>query len=108
MGRPLKQLDEEQIEALAGIGCTDEEIAVALKCSSDTLTRRFAEHLRKGRELCKTSLRRMQWKSAESGNVTMQIWLGKQLLGQKDRNDVTSDDKAIVLGPLVLDGDKEL
>jgi hypothetical protein len=26
----------------------------------------------------------MQFKSAEGGNVTMQIWLGKQLLGQKD------------------------
>ena len=26
----------------------------------------------------------MQWKSAESGNVTMQIFLGKNMLGQSD------------------------
>ena len=31
------------------------------------------------------SLRRQQFKSAEAGNVTMQIWLGKQYLGQTDK-----------------------
>ena len=40
--------------------------------------------IEKGREHAKISLRRMQFKSAEGGNVTMQIWLGKQLLGQRD------------------------
>jgi len=30
----------------------------------------------------------MQWKSAEKGNVTMQIWLGKQILGQADKSEV--------------------
>jgi hypothetical protein len=107
-GRPFKELDEEQIEALAGIGCTDEEIAVALKCSSDTLVRRYKEHLIKGREKCKTSVRRMQWKTAESGNCTMQIWLGKQLLGQRDHNDITSGGKPVALAPIVLDGEREL
>jgi hypothetical protein len=29
-------------------------------------------------------LRRMQFESANKGNVTMQIWLGKQYLGQSD------------------------
>ena len=33
----------------------------------------------------KASLRRMQYKAAEGGNVTAQIWLGKQILGQKDK-----------------------
>jgi hypothetical protein len=27
----------------------------------------------------------MQWQGAESGNATMLIWLGKQLLDQKDK-----------------------
>jgi hypothetical protein len=31
---------------------------------------------------------RAQWKSAMAGNTTMQIWLGKQLLGQRDRHEV--------------------
>lgn len=34
----------------------------------------------------------MQWKSAKSGNVTMQIWLGKQLLAQKDKVEHTGKD----------------
>jgi hypothetical protein len=32
-------------------------------------------------------LRRTQFKSAEAGNVTMQIWLGKELLGQRDHTE---------------------
>ncbi len=30
------------------------------------------------------TLRRMQMKLASEGNAAMQIWLGKQLLGQRD------------------------
>lgn len=37
----------------------------------------------------RTSLRRMQWSKAKEGNVTMMIWLGKQVLGQKDRVEET-------------------
>ena len=33
----------------------------------------------------KMRLRQLQWKSAESGNVTMQIFLGKNILGQQDK-----------------------
>lgn len=107
-GRPRKELDPKQVEKMASIGCTDKEIAVALNCSSDTLTRNFADHLEKGRENCKSSLRRMQWKSAQAGNVTMQIWLGKQLLGQKDHADITSGGKPVSLAPIRLDGEREL
>jgi hypothetical protein len=83
-GRPRKQVDEQQIESLAGIGCTIAEIAAVSGVSKDTLERNYAALIEKGREHAKSSLRRMQFKSAEAGNVTMQIWLGKQLLGQKD------------------------
>jgi hypothetical protein len=33
------------------------------------------------------SLRRLQWKSAEAGNTTMQIFLGKQWLDQTEKTD---------------------
>jgi hypothetical protein len=39
-------------------------------------------------EAGKSSLRRLQWKSALGGNVVMQIWLGKQYLGQRDEHAV--------------------
>ena len=30
----------------------------------------------------------MQWKAADKGNVTMLIWLGKQVLGQAEKQEV--------------------
>lgn len=79
------------------IGCTMQEIGAVCECSVDTLERRFADIIQKGKETGKSSLRRMQWKNAESGNVTMQIWLGKQLLGQKDmsRFDLSNEDRSL-------------
>jgi len=84
-GRPRKNLDGNLIRRLAGIGCTNKEIAAVTGVSEDTLERNFAGVIEKGRETAKASLRRFQWKSAAGGNVTMQIWLGKQLLGQTDK-----------------------
>ena len=36
----------------------------------------------------RASLRRMQYVAAKKGNATMQIWLGKQYLGQKDKQEI--------------------
>ncbi len=88
MARPKKDIEPWQVYKLARIGCTDVEIGVILGCSQDTLTRRFAEFLRKGREKMHMSLRRMQYRAAQQGNVTMMIWLGKQYLKQSDKIDV--------------------
>jgi hypothetical protein len=38
------------------------------------------------------SLRRLQWKKAQEGNTTMLIWLGKQYLGQSDKQELTGKD----------------
>ena len=84
MGRPKKQVNAALVEELASIGCTEDEIASACDCSVSTLDRRFADVIRKGRDSAKSSIRRLQFKSANAGNVTMQIWLGKQYLGQAD------------------------
>jgi hypothetical protein len=92
MGRPQKKIDPSQVQALAAIGCTVAEIAATLDCSKDTLERRFAAFIEKGRERMKMSLRRHQIKAAEKGNATMLIWLGKQYLGQRDRVDVDVKD----------------
>ena len=85
-GRPKKVIDYELAGKLAMIQCTEIEIAGLLEVSVRTL-QNDAEFLRvfsEKKELGKSSLRRMQWKKAEQGNVTMQIWLGKQYLGQRD------------------------
>lgn len=79
-------IDYDLVAKLAEIQCTQEEIARILGCSTKTLQRddTFCLIYKKGLETGRRSLRRFQWKSAEKGNVTMQIWLGKQYLGQKD------------------------
>ena len=84
MARPKLQLDEGLIERLAMIHCNKTEIAAAVGCSVDTLDRNYAELIAKGMEKGKTTLRRMQFETAIKGNVVMLIWLGKQILGQKD------------------------
>jgi hypothetical protein len=84
MGRPRIQIDENLLAGLARIGCTDEEMASILGVSPDTLTRRFAEIIKKGRSEMKMSLRRLQIRLAEEGSAAMAIWLGKQNLGQHE------------------------
>jgi hypothetical protein len=85
-GRPKKFVDLELVEKLAHIQCTYGEIAATLGVSVDTLQRNknFAVVYKKGAEGGRKSLRRMQFEAANKGNVTMQIWLGKQYLSQSD------------------------
>jgi hypothetical protein len=83
MGRPLKQISAHDVELLASVFCTQQEIAEKLGCSVDTLMRRFAESYKKGLADAKTSLRRHQFMLAKK-NAAMAIFLGKNYLGQRD------------------------
>ena len=89
MARPKKyNIDVKQIEQLASFGCTNTEIASFFGCSSDLLEKSYSEFLTKGRDKGKIKLRQLQWRTAEQGNVTMLIWLGKQVLGQADKQEI--------------------
>jgi hypothetical protein len=87
MARPTKEpdVDANVMERLAAICCTMTEIAAVTGLSVDTLERRYAEPIKRGREVGKATLRREQYRLAMAGNPTMLIWLGKQLLGQTDK-----------------------
>lgn len=84
MGRPKKDIDAKEVEKLAGLGCTYEEIASVLGCHKSTLSRRFATETTRGHDNLKMSIRRWQYNSAKSGNVRMLIHLGKVYLDQGD------------------------
>lgn len=84
MARPKLEIDEKQVHKLAAIHCTMEEIASVVGCSVDTLEGRFSEVIKKARSEGKASLRRYQYLAAQGGNTAMLIWLGKQLLAQRD------------------------
>lgn len=102
-GRPKKQIDYEAVERLASIMCTQQEIANYLNLHVTTLLRdeEFCDTYKKGLDKGKMSIRRQQYKSAESGNVTMQIWLGKQYLNQRDRNEITNKETVDKLDSLL-------
>ena len=88
MARPLLEIDEAIVEKLASLGCPNTEIADYCQCSVDTLDRRFADILKKGRVNLRKSLRQVQLDSALKGNVVMMIWLGKQYLGQVEKTQI--------------------
>jgi len=87
----LKDIDETQVEFLAGKFWQKSEIAAFLNCHVDTITNRFQEIYLKGRENGKAKLRDLQLRAANSGNVTMLIWLGKQYLNQRDTPEEIKD-----------------
>jgi len=90
MARPERPVDLKLVEDLARIQCTDAEMASILGFSIDGWRKRvrrskeLVDLIEKGKEAGRSSLRRLQWKSATNGNIAMQIWLGKQYLGQRD------------------------
>lgn len=112
MAPPRKKVDIDLLKTLAGIGCTVEEMASAVKVSKDTLERRYAAVINEGKNNGKMSLRREMYKSAQRGNVAMQIWLSKNWLGMRDRIEHSSDPEApsklvIDLSGMESDGQKK-
>jgi hypothetical protein len=91
VGRPKLDIDAEQVKRLARLHCTMQEMADFFGCHRDTLHNNFSAEIDKGRSEGNISLRRKQWQMAvEKGNVVMLIWLGKQMLGQ--RNEIIESD----------------
>ena len=96
MGRPRKEIDQEQFEYLCGIQCTEIEIAAFFKCDITTVNEwckrtygeTFSEVSKKKAQIGKVSLRRYQFKQAEKSE-RMAIWLGKQWLGQTEKIEAT-------------------
>ena len=87
---------EEMIRRLAEIHCTKKEIAHVMGVSIDTIYRKADELIAEGVSQGKVKLRRAQWRSAiDDGNVTMMIWLGKNLLGQSDSP--TDEENTLIL-----------
>ena len=98
IGRPyVHNLSEAEIIALAEEWATNEEIGSLLGCSVDTLTRRYADAIKKGRMKAQMSLRRHLWTLAKQGNAACAIFMSKNYLGMRDNpepvagNDEVSD-----------------
>ena len=95
-GRPKKEIDLDEFEKLCRMQCTEEEIANFFDMTRDTLIERvkdnyegqsFSTVYKQFADEGKISLRRAQFQKALSGNVAMLIWLGKQILNQKEKTE---------------------
>ncbi len=92
-GKKTKEVKEDQVEDLASEFLTLEEISTLLDISTDTLERRFMAAVERGRIKAGGSLKRLQWTSAKSGSIPMQIWLGKVYLKQRAPEDDDFDEE---------------
>ncbi len=86
----LVDIDLQQVERLASLQCTMEEIAGFFGVSRRTLERRqknrkFVDAIERGKAKGRISLRRTQFKIAEGGSAAMAIFMGKQYLGQAEQ-----------------------
>ena len=105
--KPLSDQDFQRLLNMVRIHCTQDECCRILDMSDTTLNRRLKERGEENFEAFynrynsegKMSLRRMQWEAAESGNSPMLIWLGKQYLNQRDKNnmEVTGEDGGAII-----------
>ena len=94
MGRPPKIVaDAKTLQTLVGcarIQCTQEEAAAVLGVHRQTLRdflakdKKASDAWESGLDYGRASLRRTQFRLAET-NAGMAIWLGKQLLGQREQ-----------------------
>ena len=115
-GRPRFDFSDKLplVRKLASIQCTDEEIAAGLGCSQDTLARGRKREpdldaaILEGRANGRMSLRRAQYQRAMEGNPAMLIWLGKQILGQRERADLEDmDEMPVAIEVRVVNGRRD-
>jgi hypothetical protein len=90
-GENKKIIDPNEVYKLASIGMKNSEIAEWFGIDDSTLNYNFKQELLKGKLNLSQSLRRAQITLALSGNATMLIWLGKNILGQSE-NPFNSED----------------
>ena len=101
VGRPKTNLDLADLEKICRLNCTMPEIAAFFDIPLRTLEDKYTNDeavrrsIDKGRNQGKLSLRRKQLQILdETNNPTKAIWLGKQLLGQRDKHDIVTEDKS--------------
>ena len=93
VGRDKKVVPPKDVERLAQMGCKDSEIADWFGVDENTLRYNFSVELLKGKLALNQSLRQAQIRLALTGNATMLIWLGKNILNQQE-NPVNSEANA--------------
>lgn len=99
MGRPKKEINWQALDAVLQFGATLEDAAEIVGVHTDTLARKikkehdctFTEYRDKKMSKIRYNLRKKQYDVAMAGNVSMLIWLGKNMLGQTDKQEIAQN-----------------
>lgn len=83
-GRPKADINPVYVYRMARLGMPVSEIADVLGVHRNTIKYNFSQELVKGEAMLKKMLRRAQIRNALKGNAALQIFLGKNKLGQSD------------------------
>jgi hypothetical protein len=102
VGRNKTVIPEDQVAQLSEYHCTNKEMADFFDVPLQTFMDNFRDIITKHRIITKQRLRKKQIEVALSGDKTMLIWLGKQMLGQSENP--ISDESSQVLPWLEDDG----
>lgn len=91
MGRKVIEIDIAEVERLAGLGLTQDEIALSLGVSLATITRRqrdnddFDEAIKRGKAKANQEVANALFGKAAAGDMTAVIWWEKTRAGRSDK-----------------------
>lgn len=85
MGRPKKELNEDDIYEMAKEGCSVDDIAVEMGCSDQLIYNRYYDIFKEGQAAGRRAIHRKQFEKAMEGDAGMLRWLGSNRLGQSDK-----------------------
>jgi hypothetical protein len=96
MGRKKKDIDWSNVDKMLRAGCTGTEVAASLGIHANTLYLAcqtenkcdFSEYSAEKKAIGYKMLKLARLETALNGNTTMQIWLSKQWLGERDKTDM--------------------
>lgn len=94
-GRPMIELDPEEVKSLAKFGPTREEMMAHFKVSGTVLDR-YRKEIEEGRELGRLLIRKRARILAMEGNVPMLLHACKHALGERDSGGTTN---IAIMGP---------
>lgn len=94
-GATKKVIPPDEVYYLASLGVNYKELGEWYGVPEDTIRYNFKPYVEKAREETKQRLRQAQIKLALSGNATMLIWLGKNMLGQSETPDHSDSSKIL-------------